>query len=206
MCLAHGDSRTRHASSGRRVRGVAPVLFAVTTAWAAATRGEGGASYRRTVTRYEVPDVALVNQDGARVRLPNALAADKPVVLSFFFSTCTTVCPILSASSSALLKTLGAESSEVRVVSIATDPDHDTPEVLRSYRKRFDAGPEWELLTGSREDIDRVLRAFHAYSGNKATHRPLTLLRAPGGDSWVRIDGLIRNSDLVAEYRGLRPP
>ena len=175
-------------------------------AWAAAARGEEGASYRRTVTRYEVPDVALVNQDGARVRLPRALAVDKSVVLGFFFSTCTTVCPILSAGSSALLKTLGAESSEVRVVSIATDPDHDTPEVLRGYRKQFDAGPEWELLTGSREDIDRVLRAFHAYSPDKAAHRPLTLLRASGGDSWVRIDGLIRTSDLLAEYRGLRRP
>lgn len=194
-------------SRGRRVRCVLPLLAVLALALAAAASGEeGGARYRRTVARYEVPDVALMNQDGARVRLPQALAADKPVVLDFFFSTCTTVCPILSAGFSTLLKTLGAQAREVRVVSIATDPDHDTPEVLRSYRKRFDAGPEWELLTGSREDIDRVLRAFDAYSPNKVTHRPLSFLRAPGGDSWVRIDGLIRASDLMAEYRGLRRP
>ncbi len=183
VCLAHGVSEPGAWAEGSGVLSLSCV--AVTMAWAAAARGEEGASYRRTVARYEVPDVALVNQDGARVRLPQALAADKPVVLGFFFSTCTTVCPILSAGSSALLKTLGAESSEVRVVSIATDPDHDTPEVLRGYRKRFDAGPEWELLTGSREDIDRVLRAFHAYSPNKAAHRPLTLLRA----AWRRLVG-----------------
>jgi protein SCO1/2 len=175
-------------------------------ALAAAARGEEGAGYRRTVARYEVPDVVLVNQDGARVRLPQALSPDKPVVLDFFFSTCTTVCPILSAGFSTMLTTLGAQAREVRVVSIATDPDHDTPEVLRGYRMRFHAGPEWELLTGSREDIDRVLRAFGAYSPNKLTHRPLSFLRAPGGDSWVRIDGLIRASDLIAEYRGLRTP
>lgn len=183
-----------------------PLLAVLALASAAAAWGEEGARYRRTVVRYEVPDVVLVNQDGARVRLRQALAADKPVVLDFFFSTCTTVCPILSAGFSTMLKSLGTEAREVRVVSIATDPDHDTPEVLRGYRKRFDAGPEWELLTGSREDIDRVLRAFDAYSTNKATHRPLSFLRAPGGDSWVRIDGLIRASDLMAEYRGLRGP
>lgn len=191
---------------GRRFRGVVPLLAVVALPLAAAVRGEDGARYRRTIVRYDVPDIVLMNQDGARVRLRQALAADKPVVLDFFFSTCTTVCPILSAGFSNLLKMLGTEAREVRVVSIATDPDHDTPEALRDYRKRFDAGPEWELLTGSREDIDRVLRAFDAYRTNKATHRPLSFLRGSGGDSWVRIDGLIRASDLMAEYRGLRRP
>jgi protein SCO1/2 len=183
-----------------------PLLAVLAPALAAVASGEEGARYRRTVARYEVPDVTLLNQDGARVRLPQVLAADKPVLLGFFFSTCTTVCPILSAGFSNLMKTLGAQARELRVVSIATDPDHDTPEVLRGYRKRFDAGPEWELLTGSRKDIDRVLRAFDTYSSNKTTHRPLSFLRASGGESWVRIDGLIRASDLMAEYRGLRRP
>lgn len=195
----------------RRVRRVAPLrsvplLAVVALAWAAAAGGEDGARYRRTVARYEVPDVALMNQDGARVTLAQALAPDKPVLLDFFFSTCTTVCPVLSASFSTLLKTLGPQAREVRVVSIAIDPDHDTPEVLRGYREKFQAGPEWELLTGSREDIDRVRRAFDAYGPNKVTHSPLSFLRPPGGDSWVRIDGLIGASDLMAEYRGLRRP
>jgi protein SCO1 len=183
-----------------------PLLAVVALASATAAWGGEGAGYRRTVARYEVPEVTLVNQDDARVSLRRALDADKPVVLAFFFSTCTTVCPVLSAGFSTLEKALGEEAREVRLVSIAIDPDHDTPEVLSAYRKRFHAGPEWELLTGSREDIERVLRAFDAYGPNKMMHRPLTFLRAPGGDSWVRIDGLIGASDLMAEYRGLRRP
>jgi protein SCO1 len=187
-----------------RLRGFWPLLAVVATAMATAAWGEDGASYRRTVVRYEVPDVALVNHDGVRVRLPQTLGADKPILVDFFFSTCTTICPILSAGVSTLLKTLGAEGRELRVVSIAIDPDHDTPEVLRGYRRRYHPGPEWELLTGSRKDIDRVLRAFDAYSPNKTTHRPLSFLRHADGESWVRIDGLIGASDLLAEYRGLR--
>jgi len=191
---------------GRRLRSAVPLLAVVALAWAAPAWGADGAKYRRTVVRYELPDVMLVNQDGARVRLPDVLTADKPVLLNFFFSTCTTICPVLSAGVSALLKTLGPQAGEVRVVSIAIDPDHDTPDVLRGYRKRFGAGPEWELLTGSREDIDRVLKAFDAYSPDKVAHRPLNFLRPPGGNSWVRIDGLISTADLMAEYRGLRRP
>jgi protein SCO1 len=196
----------RGMSWRRKLRRVVPLLAAAAPALATVAWGEDGARYRRTVVRYELPDVALVNQDGARVRLPQALTADKPVVLNFFFSTCTTICPVLSASVSTLLKNLGAQASEVRVVSIAIDPDHDTPEVLRGYRKRFGAVPEWELLTGSRENIDGVLKAFDAYSPDKTAHRPLHFLRPAGGDSWVRIDGLIGASDLMAEYRGLRRP
>ena len=191
----------------RRLRRVVPLLAAAAapalapTAW-----GGDGATYRRTVVRYELPDVTLVDQDGARVKLPQALAADKPVLLSFFFSTCTTICPVLSAGVSALIEKLGAQAGEVRVVSIAIDPDHDTPEVLRAYRKRFGAVPEWELLTGSRDDIVGVLKAFDAYSPDKTAHRPLHFLRPAGGDSWVRIDGPIGASDLMAEYRDLRRP
>jgi protein SCO1/2 len=181
-------------------------LLAVAAALAAAAGGEEGPGYRRTVASYKVPELTLVNQDGARVKLPQVLAADKPVLLDFFFATCTTVCPVLSAGFSSLLKTLGADARELRVVSIAIDPDHDTPEVLRAYRERFEAGPDWELLTGSRDDIERVQRAFDAYSPNKVTHRPLSFMRPRGGDTWVRIDGLIGASDLMAEYRGLSRP
>ena len=190
---------------GRRFRFVVPPLAALALAWAA-VGAEDVPKYRRTIVRYEPPDVTLVNQDGARVRLRQTLSADKPVLLNFFFTTCTTICPVLSAGFSNMLKTLGEEARDVHVVSIAIDPDHDTPDVLRGYRKRFGAGPEWELLTGSREDIDRVLKAFDAYSPDKVAHRPLNFLRPPGGNSWVRIDGLISTADLMAEYRGLRRP
>ena len=198
--------RRGRLSATRSIRGALALLAVVASGVVATARGEEGTKYRRTITRYEVPDLVLVNQDGVRVRLPQALAADRPVLLDFFFSTCTTVCPVRSAGFSSLLKRLGAEAREVRVVSITIDPDHDTPEVLRDYRARFGGGQEWELLTGSREDVERVSKAFDAYGSSKSEHRPLSFLRPPGSDSWVRIDGLIGAADLLAEYRGLRRP
>jgi protein SCO1 len=189
-------------ASGGRPRFIA-LAAVVISAFSTATGGEEPIRYRRTVVRYAVPDVTLRNQDGARVRLPQALSSDRPVLLNFLFTTCTTVCPVLATGFSSLRRALGPDDGAVRLISIATDPDHDTPEVLRVYRKRFDAGPEWEFLTGSREDIDRVLRAFDAASAIKQAHRPLSFLRSTGGESWVRIDGLVGVSDLLTEYRGL---
>jgi protein SCO1/2 len=166
----------------------------------------GGPAYRRIIVSYDLPDVTLINQDGARVPLTRVLNADKPVLLNFLFATCTTVCPLLSSGVSTLLKRLGDEAGAVRVVSIAIDPDHDTPEVLRRYRERYGVGSEWELLTGTREDIARVQKAFDAYSPDKIAHRPLNFLRPAGGARWVRIDGVIGASDLKGEHHSMRRP
>ena len=47
------------------------------------------------------------------------------------------------------------------------------------------------------------MKAFDAYVVNKMNHYPMTILRAPGSDEWVRIDGLLGASDLMEEYRQL---
>ena len=100
-------------------------------------------------------------------------------------------------------KKLGSDAANVQMVSISIDPEYDTPEVMAEYLARYRAKPGWMYLTGTRENIDKAMRAFDAYVPNKMTHYPLTLLRAPGGDSWVRIYGLIGTADLLDEYRKL---
>lgn len=162
--------------------------------------------YERRVEEYAVPEVTLLDQDGRRVDLKQALQPDQPVVLDFFFSTCNTICPVLSTSFSRLQAQLGPESEGVRLYSIAIDPEHDTPEVLRGYRERYGARPGWDLLTGSRENVTRVLKAFDAYTPNKMAHRPLNFLWSPAERRWVRLEGLVAASDLDAEYRRLRQP
>ncbi|MEW6116328.1 MAG: SCO family protein [Nitrospirota bacterium] len=157
--------------------------------------------YKRTVEQYAIPDVVLINQDGAKVKLKKLLQLDKPVMLDFIYGTCTTICPVLSAGYSNLQKKLGPAAQNVQLVSISIDPEHDTPEVMREYLKRYRAKPGWDFLTGTREDIDRVMRAFDAYVPNKMAHYPLTLLRFPGNDAWVRIYGLIGTGELMEEYQ-----
>ena len=48
-----------------------------------------------------------------------------------------------------------------------------------------------------------VMRAFDAYVPNKMSHEPLTFMRAPGGEQWVRLDGLMGTSALIEEFRQL---
>jgi protein SCO1/2 len=159
------------------------------------------APYKRTVETYTVPDVVLVDQDGAKVNLRTLLASDKVVVLDFIFGTCTTICPVLSAGYANLQQRLGPRSADIRLVSISIDPENDTPKVMREYLKRYRARPGWTFLTGKREDIDRAMNAFSAYIPNKMSHYPLTLIRTPHAGTWIRVFGLMSTSEFLEECR-----
>jgi protein SCO1/2 len=147
-----------------------------------------------------MPDVVLVNQDGAKVRFRELMQSKKPIIVDFIFGTCTTICPILSVSYANLQQKLGVDSQKVQLVSISIDPENDTPKVMKDYLKRYRARPGWDFLTGTRADIDKVMHAFNAYIPNKMSHYPLTLIRSPEGNNrWIRVFGLMGSSEFMGE-------
>ena len=156
---------------------------------------------KRTVETYTVPDVTLVNQTGAKVKLKSLLESGEPVILDFIFGTCTTICPVLSAGYANLQAKVPAEAAKIHLVSISIDPENDTPKVMRDYLKRYRAKPGWDFFTGKREDIDKVMVAFNAYIPNKMSHYPLTLIRDRKSGKWIRLFGLMSSSEFIEECR-----
>jgi protein SCO1 len=161
--------------------------------------------YVRSQAAYTVPDVKLVDADGAGVPLRSELAEqDKPVILNFIFTTCGAICPVMSATFSQLQAALGPERDAVRMLSISIDPEEDTPAALKAYAGKYGAGPQWQMLTGSLTDSIAVQRAFDVYRGDKMNHQPATFLRAAPGQPWVRLDGFASADDILREVRQLR--
>jgi len=157
--------------------------------------------YQRSIEKYTIPDVVLIDQDGNKVRLKKLLEAEQPVAVDFIYATCTTICPILSAGYANLQRKLGTETTKVNLVSITIDPENDTPALLKEYLGKYQAKPGWEFLTGSRADIDRVMKAFDAYFRDKMDHKPLTFIRSPKDGSWIRLYGLMSGVDFLEEYQ-----
>jgi len=162
-----------------------------------------GKKYKRSVERYQIPDVTLVNQDGRKVHLASLLKSEQPVVIDFVYGTCTTICPVLSAGFANLQRRLGPASSQVRLISITIDPENDTPKVMKEYLKRYRAQPGWDFLTGSRADIDTVMRAFDAYIPDKMSHYPINLIRSPKDGTWVRLLGILSSREFHEEFQRL---
>jgi protein SCO1/2 len=175
--------------------GICVILMMVA---AIASPADGPRFTRREVT-VEVPDVTLIDQYGREVRFRDEMLGDRPVFVDFIFATCTTICPVLSAGYISIQRKLGAERKKVLLVSITIDPEHDGPEELRKYLDRYGAKSGWDFFTGTREDIDKVMRAFDAFVPDKMSHRPQTLIHAPGRDHWIEIYGFASSKDLMKE-------
>jgi protein SCO1/2 len=156
--------------------------------------------YKRTVHDYTMPDVTLINQDGKKVQFKSFVKQGKVVILDFIFGTCTTICPVLSASFVNFQNKLGPDVDNVQLISISIDPEHDTAKVLKEYLKKFRAKPGWDFLTGKKGYVESVMNAFNAYTADKMAHYPLTFVYSPVQDRWFRIDGLVATSELMDEY------
>jgi protein SCO1/2 len=157
----------------------------------------------RTTAEYVVPQISLVRDDGKTVSLPAELDDGRPVVLDFVFTTCTSICPVMSRVFSGLQDKLGEQRGRVHLVSISIDPEQDTPARLTEYARKFHAGLPWRFYTGTVEASVAAQRAFDAYRGDKMDHTPVTFIRAAPGRPWVRIDGFASSDELAAELREL---
>ena len=157
----------------------------------------------RTTASYSIPNVKMVRQDGAVVNLGEELNDGRPVVLSFIFTSCTSVCSLVSHTLSQLQSKLGDNAGRVHLVSITIDPEQDDAARLREYAKSFNAGPEWQHYTGTLAASQTVQRAFDVYRGSKMDHAPATLIRTAPGAQWTRIEGFATADQLLAELSEL---
>ena len=170
----------------------------------------GGAGQKkdfvRTVARYSIPEVTLENQDNKKVRLRAFFQTNKPVIVNFIYTTCTTICPVEAANFSNFQKRLGSESAKVQLLSISIDPEHDTPKVMKEYLKRFYATDGWTFLSGEKEAIQQVITTFNTGGTfNKMNHYPLILIKVPRSEQWIRLYGLVGTATLLDEYSKIDP-
>jgi protein SCO1/2 len=147
--------------------------------------------------------VRLTRDDGKVVSLPEEMNDGRPVVLNFIFTSCSSVCPLMSGVFGQFARKLGAERDHVHLMSISIDPEQDTPARLRQYAREFKAGPEWQHYTGTVEASLVAQRAFGVYRGDKMSHTAVTLLRAAPGAPWLRLDGFVTPDELLDQYRTL---
>lgn len=86
----------------------------------------------------------------------------KPFLLFFGYTHCPDVCPTTLAEISDLVEDLRKGGRDVRAFFVSVDPERDTPEVLRDYLSSF--GDTVVGLTGSREEVDRVVKSYRAFA------------------------------------------
>lgn len=102
---------------------------------------------------YQVPDFNFTNQDGEETSFEDFKG--KIVVVDFFFTSCPTICPLMTREMERLQMQLDDPAyKNVRFLSHTVDPRHDTPEVLKEFAKKNNADPNrWTFVTGDQQKI-----------------------------------------------------
>ena len=144
-----------------------------------------------------IPDVSVYDQNGKRHNFYSDLIKGKTVAINFIFTTCTTICPPLTATFRRVQQDLPTNAPEAKLISISVDPAIDTPERLRDFAAKFKAGPGWTFVTGDENEIASLLRALGAAVADKNDHTPVILIGNDVAGYWTRAYGLSSPSVLV---------
>jgi cytochrome oxidase Cu insertion factor (SCO1/SenC/PrrC family) len=98
-----------------------------------------------------VADFTLTNQDGKVTTLADL--SNHIWVADIIFTRCAGPCPIITGHMKSLEDAL-PKTSNAKLVTLTTDPDYDTPAMMKRYGERFGADfSRWMLLTGTKAEI-----------------------------------------------------
>ncbi len=104
------------------------------------------------------PDFAFTAHNGKTVS--KASLAGRPYIANFIFTSCRTVCPLLTAKMVRLQRELA--QAPLRFVSFSVDPDHDSLSALAAYAQQWNADEtRWSLLATTPEGLKAVASGFH---------------------------------------------
>jgi cytochrome oxidase Cu insertion factor (SCO1/SenC/PrrC family) len=145
---------------------------------------------------------ALVDQDG--VKRTDADFRGRYLLIYFGYSDCPDVCPTTLGVMADTMDKLGALKDRVVPVFITTDPDRDTPAVLKAYLKSF--GPEFVGLTGSAAQIAKAAHEYRVYyakhplpgGGYSVDHSGALYLMGPDGKFITFYDDESIGPDVLA--------
>jgi protein SCO1 len=148
-----------------------------------------------------MPEVRLTNQNGDEVGFLSDVLKKRTALISFIYTGCSTICPLVGATIAAVAEDLQKDNSNVAIVSISIDPDWDTPAQLLAWRNLYGDIPEWTLLTGRRPEIDKLLRSLGAYSANLEDHSDILLVGPHSDGQWTRMSSLASPAEVAGTVR-----
>ncbi|MEE2826173.1 MAG: SCO family protein [Planctomycetota bacterium] len=120
-----------------------------------------------------VPEFELTNQEGEAFRYSDIIG--KPMVVSFFFAGCPSICRDLNDQIKRLHDQLDGE--DVVFLSITVDPENDTPEILNRYAKDYEATTDqWVFATGKPHKVREIGEQVFRVVVDRDTHTDNILL------------------------------
>jgi protein SCO1/2 len=153
----------------------------------------------------KAPDFALRDQHGRLIR--RADERGRLVLLTFLYTRCPDVCPLIAENLNEVLRELGSSRAEVRVIAVTVDPEHDTPRAVRAFIREHRLLPEFLYVTGARRQLQRVWQNYNVLSLRRNTqrvdHSALTLLIDGRGEMRLYYPPNVTSEPVLRDVRNL---
>jgi len=138
---------------------------------------------------HHVPDFHFIDQEGQEVT--QKTTEGKTYVADFFFTTCQSICPVMSKEMVKLAKRLNGDTS-VLFISHTVDPETDSTRQLKDYATAHNANPKlWHFVTGDKKHLYGMARDGYFVNATKGDGGP---------DDFIHTQNFV----LVDKYRQIR--
>ncbi len=128
----------------------------------------------------------LRNYKGERVNIDQYKG--KAVLITFLYTKCPDVCPLIAANLGVALNKMGStKAAKVQVIAVSVDPRGDTPKAVASFLQRHGVAGRMQYLIGSAHELGSVWKAWGV--GAEADAEQPQLVNHSGlvyGISWQR--------------------
>jgi len=154
-----------------------------------------------------VPAFTLVDQ--TRQPFIDEALRGKVTIVSFIFTRCDTICPVISMKMARIQEKTFDLGRDIKLVSFSVDPNHDTPERLAEYAKKYGADPErWRFVTGPYDKIHKLIEGPFMTSMLRVEDRPSGVPDIQHGGYFLLMDGNLHirgvyDSDIINQLEAL---
>ena len=108
---------------------------------------------------HKIKDFSMKNQNGETIT--QEFYNDKIYVADFFFTTCPTICPIMTENMGYIQEKI-KNDSDILLLSFSVTPEIDSVEQLKKYALEKNViDSKWNLVTGNKKDIYNLARTSY---------------------------------------------
>ena len=151
------------------------------------------------------PPISLHDASGRRFVLSGQRG--DYVLVTFLYTHCPDVCPLIASNLNTVLRTLGPKA-KLEVLAVSVDPRGDSVTTVRAYEQRMHLEPSFHFLIGTRTQLRPVWAAWHVAVLDRkpglVDHVAYTALIDPAGKQRLLYDSQVNAQQVLHDLRLLK--
>ena len=151
------------------------------------------------------PDFRLTDQFGQQVSLSQFKG--KPVVVTFMYTHCPDVCPLIAEKLHTVMQGLGSDAQKVAILAVSVDPKGDTRTAAMSFSEQHKMTGYWHFLIGAQNQLSPVWTAYaidaQRISASTSTHTSALYVIDKEGRERVILDQDFTSAQMTSDLKTL---